>query len=101
MYERANNDSQPSVEPGRNTRPRVKLGQCEIAQQQLTNGQPPLLTQPKANTTQPQSHWLRPIRPGGNAELQLVWDDLEQGVDVLAGDGTPRFLSTEEFLKLP
>ena len=41
------------------------------------------------------------MHPGGDARYQLVWDDLEQGVDVLAGDGTPRFLRTAEFLKLP
>ena len=41
------------------------------------------------------------MRPGVKAESELVWNDLEQGVDVLGGDGKLKFLKTEIFLKLP
>ena len=62
------------------------------------NSWPLPLTQPQGDTTQPEYRWLWPVRPGGNAESQLIWDDLEQGVDVLGEDGAPRFLRTADFL---
>ena len=40
------------------------------------------------------------MNPRVNIESQLVWKDLEQGVDVLAGDGKPRFMKTQNFLNL-
>ena len=58
------------------------------------------LAQQNENITQPENKWLHHVCPGVNAESQLVWKDLEQGVDILAGDGKPRFMRTEEFLKL-
>ena len=41
------------------------------------------------------------MHPGVNTESQLTWKDLEQGVDVLAGDGTPKFMKTQNFLNVP
>ena len=88
VYDEANSDSQLSAQPGRSARSGAP-DPLAAAQQQLPVSWPVPLAQPQGNTTQPEDRRLWPMRPGGNAELQLIWDDLEQGVDVLGEDGAP------------
>ena len=70
-----------------------------MAQPRLAENRQASATPLKAGTHYEQAHrQQRPVRPGRNAQSQLVWGDLERGVDVLGEDGTPQFVQTPDFL---
>ena len=88
VYGSENPDCQLSAEPSP-TRHTVEPGQRDTSPLRLAGGRQTSVASLKAVIHQKQTHRQHLVRPGRNAESQLVWGDLERGVDVLGEDGTP------------